>query len=110
MQLLQQVRNESHRFAVTFQRSKRKVKVTQSWLDAVPGVGEATKMKLIRAFKSPLKVREANADELAAAAGKAAARRITEWLQQQETGEGTGAREDDAPGFRAEADASPADQ
>src|SRR5690606_9482121 len=56
LQLLQQVRNESHRFAVTFQRSKRKVRLVTSWLDEIPGVGEATKMKLIRAFKSPLKI------------------------------------------------------
>lgn len=85
LQLLQQVRNESHRFAVTFQRSKRKVRLVTSWLDEIPGVGEATKMKLIRAFKSPLKIREATGEELAAAAGKAVARKILDWLAKQET-------------------------
>lgn len=83
LQLLQQVRDESHRFAVTFQRGKRKARLVRSWLDEVPGVGEATKMKLIRAFKSPLKVREATGEELAAAAGKAAARRILDWLAEE---------------------------
>ncbi len=81
LQLLQQVRNEAHRFAVTFQRGKRKVRLVRSWLDEIPGVGEKTKMKLIRAFKSPQRVREATGEELAAAAGKAAARRILEWLE-----------------------------
>ncbi|HLU69330.1 MAG TPA: excinuclease ABC subunit C, partial [Fibrobacteria bacterium] len=84
LQLLQQVRNESHRFAVTFQRSKRKVRLVGSWLDQVPGIGDKTKMKLIRAFKSPLKVREASGEELAAAAGKAVARKILDWLAQQD--------------------------
>jgi excinuclease ABC subunit C len=84
LQLLQQVRDEAHRFAVTFQRGKRKARLVQSWLDEVPGVGEKTKMKLIRAFKSPLKVREATGEELAAAAGKAAAKRILEWLSKSE--------------------------
>jgi excinuclease ABC subunit C len=84
LQLLQQVRDEAHRFAITFQRSKRKAKMTQSWFDEVPGIGEATKMKLIRAFKSPFKIREATSEELAAAAGKAAAKKILDWLRQAE--------------------------
>lgn len=86
LQLLQQVRNESHRFAVTFQRSKRKARLVTSWLDEVPGVGETTKMKLIRAFKSPLKVREATGEELAAAAGKAVARKVLDWLAAEADG------------------------
>lgn len=81
LQLLQQVRNEAHRFAITFQRGKRKARMARSWLDEVPGIGEKTKMKLIRAFKSPLRVREAPDEELATIAGKAAARRILEWLE-----------------------------
>jgi len=92
LQLLQQVRNESHRFAVTFQRSKRKVRLVTSWLDEIPGVGEATKMKLIRAFKSPLKVREATGEELAAAAGKAVARKILDWLAGEADGSNAKAR------------------
>lgn len=81
LQLLQQVRNESHRFAITFQRSKRTPRMTQSWLDEIPGIGDKTKMKLIRAFKSPLKIREASEAELAVAAGKAVANKIRGWLE-----------------------------
>jgi excinuclease ABC subunit C len=77
------VRNESHRFAITFQRSKRTPRMTQSWLDEIPGIGEKTKMKLIRAFKSPLKIREAAEAELALAAGKAVANKIRAWLEQR---------------------------
>jgi excinuclease ABC subunit C len=84
LQLLQQVRDEAHRFAITFQRGKRKARLVQSWLDEIPGIGEKTKMKLIRAFKSPLRVREATAEEISAVAGNAAAGRIREWLSQAE--------------------------
>jgi excinuclease ABC subunit C len=84
LQLLQQVRDEAHRFAITFQRGKRKARLVESWLDEVPGIGEKTKMKLIRAFKSPLKIREATGEELAAAAGKAAAKKILDWLSKAE--------------------------
>src|SRR5690606_27390654 len=59
LQLLQQVRDEAHRFAITFQRGKRKARLVQSWLDEIPGIGDKTKMKLLRAFKSPVAVREA---------------------------------------------------
>jgi len=80
LQLLQQVRNESHRFAITFQRSKRTPRMTRSWLDEIPGIGDKTRTKLIRAFKSPLEVKEATEEALAAVAGKAAAKKITAWL------------------------------
>ena len=53
LKLLQQVRDEAHRFAITFQRSKRKKHLEASWLDEVPGIGDKTKMKLLRAFGSP---------------------------------------------------------
>jgi excinuclease ABC subunit C len=109
LQLLQQVRDEAHRFAITFQRSKRKAKMTQSWLDEVPGIGEATKMKLIRAFKSPFKIREATSEELAAAAGKAAAKKILDWLRQAEAVmESAPPSEGETPVSEAPADERPA--
>jgi excinuclease ABC subunit C len=81
LQLLQQVRNESHRFAITFQRSKRAPRMVKSWLDEVPGIGDKTKMKLIRAFKSPMKIREATEADLIVAAGKAVAAKIIAWRE-----------------------------
>jgi excinuclease ABC subunit C len=90
LQLLQQVRDEAHRFAITFQRGKRKARLVQSWLDEIPGIGDKTKMTLLRTFKSPLKVREATGEELAAAVGKAAAKRILAWVEQERNGKDTG--------------------
>jgi len=84
LRLLQQVRDEAHRFAITFQRSKRKVHLSESWLDEVPGIGDKTKFKLIRAFKSPLKVKDASAEELAAVVGKSVAAKLLQYREIEE--------------------------
>jgi excinuclease ABC subunit C len=89
LQLLQQVRDEAHRFAITFQRSKRKKHVETSWLDEVPGVGAKTKMKLLRTFGAPAAIEAAPEAELAKAAGKAAAARIRAYLDSKAEAEET---------------------
>jgi excinuclease ABC subunit C len=81
LQLLQQVRDEAHRFAITFQRSKRKKHIETSWLDEVPGVGAKTKMKLLRVFGAPAAIQTASESELAKAAGKATASRVRAFLE-----------------------------
>ncbi len=81
LQLLQQVRDEAHRFAITFQRSKRKRHIEASWLDEVPGVGAKTKMKLLRVFGAPAAIAAAPETELAKAAGKATASRVRIYLE-----------------------------
>jgi len=79
LMLVAQIRDEAHRFAITFQRSKRKTHLIESWLDEVPGVGEKTKFKLLRAFKSPLKVKEASLEELSVVAGKSVAEKLIQY-------------------------------
>jgi excinuclease ABC subunit C len=81
LQLLQQVRDEAHRFAITFQRSKRKQHIETSWLDEVPGVGAKTKMKLLRTLGAPAAIEAASETDLAAAAGKAVAARVRAYLE-----------------------------
>jgi excinuclease ABC subunit C len=81
LQLLQQVRDEAHRFAITFQRSKRRQHIESSWLDEVPGIGDKTKMKLLRAFGAPAAIESAPEAELAKAAGKAVASRIRSYVE-----------------------------
>jgi len=80
LQLLQQVRDEAHRFAITFQRSKRKQHIESSWLDEVPGVGTKTKMKLLQAFGAPAAIAAAPEADLAQAAGKVVAARVRAYL------------------------------
>ncbi|MFD0481213.1 excinuclease ABC subunit UvrC [Kineococcus sp. GCM10028916] len=67
--LLQRVRDEAHRFAITYHRSKRSKAMTTSALDGVPGLGQARKTALLRHFGSVKKLRAASAEEVAAVPG-----------------------------------------
>jgi excinuclease ABC subunit C len=62
--LLQQIRNETHRFALTYHRQRRSSSAFQSSLDAIPGLGPKRKQALIRHFGSPGAVKTASLDEL----------------------------------------------
>jgi excinuclease ABC subunit C len=76
LHLIQMVRDEAHRFAVTFHRTRRNANRLRSELDHIPGIGEKTVAKLLRHFGSLERVREASEDELAGVAGRALARRV----------------------------------
>ncbi|WP_328722307.1 excinuclease ABC subunit UvrC [Streptomyces sp. NBC_00247] len=62
--LLQRVRDEAHRFAITYQRAKRAKRVRSSPLDGVPGLGESRKLALLKHFGSVKKLRQATIDEI----------------------------------------------
>ncbi|MER7170477.1 excinuclease ABC subunit UvrC [Streptomyces mesophilus] len=62
--LLQRVRDEAHRFAIQYQRSKRNKRIRSSPLDDVPGLGEARKQALIKHFGSVKKLRSATIDQI----------------------------------------------
>ncbi|XWN34831.1 MAG: excinuclease ABC subunit UvrC [Roseivirga sp.] len=65
LKLLQQIRNEAHRFAITFHRNKRSKASFQSQLEAIPGVGPKTIDKLLSHFKSFKNIQAADAVTLA---------------------------------------------
>jgi excinuclease ABC subunit C len=67
--LLQRVRDEAHRFAITYHRSKRAAALTASELDGVPGLGPARRATLLRRFGSVRKLRAASVAEIAAVPG-----------------------------------------
>ncbi|HEX3510382.1 MAG TPA: excinuclease ABC subunit UvrC [Solirubrobacteraceae bacterium] len=69
LQLLQRVRDEAHRFAITHHRSRRDRAMTASLLDELPGVGPARKRALLAYFGSPEGVVAASSEELAAVPG-----------------------------------------
>jgi excinuclease ABC subunit C len=79
LQLLQRIRDEAHRFAVTYHRALRARRTIQTELTQVPGIGPATARKLLQAFGSVQGVREAESQALEAAVGPAAAARILVW-------------------------------
>jgi excinuclease ABC subunit C len=64
--LLQQVRDEAHRFAITYHRQRRQKKMTRSVLDDVPGLGPSRRTRLLKEFGSVKKLRERSEDELVA--------------------------------------------
>jgi excinuclease ABC subunit C len=76
LHLAQMVRDEAHRFAVTFHRTRRNASRLRSELDHIPGIGEKTVTKLLRHFGSLERVRQAAEEELIQVAGRAAAQKI----------------------------------
>ena len=69
LRLLQQARDEAHRFAITFQRKRRAVRTITSELLRIPGVGENKRRQLLSAFGSVQAIREATPEQIAAVPG-----------------------------------------
>jgi excinuclease ABC subunit C len=63
--LLQRLRDEAHRFAITFHRQRRSKAMTTSQLDGIPGLGEKRRKALLKRFGSVKKIRAASVEELA---------------------------------------------
>ncbi|MBQ0926501.1 excinuclease ABC subunit UvrC [Saccharopolyspora endophytica] len=67
--LLQRVRDEAHRFAISYHRSKRGKRMTSSTLDAIPGLGETRRAALLKHFGSVKKLRQASVEDIVAVPG-----------------------------------------
>lgn len=76
LRVVQQLRDEAHRFGITHHRDRRSKGQTVSALDGIPGIGPKTREQLIRTFRSVKRMRELSVDELAAAVGPAKATAI----------------------------------
>ena len=83
LHLVQSIRDEAHRFAVTFHRTRRNARDLTSELDQIEGVGERTVQKLLKHFGSSELVRAASEEQLAEVAGRAAARRVKRYYEGQ---------------------------
>jgi excinuclease ABC subunit C len=83
LRMLQQARDEAHRFAITFQRKRRSMRTITSQLLSIPGVGESKRRQLLAAFGSLQGVREATPEAIAALPGfgQKTAERILEILR-----------------------------
>ena len=84
LRLLQRVRDEAHRFAITFQRKQRSKKTLTSELLKVPSIGEKTARKLLRRFGSVKKIRHATLDEIIDTVGRHTAARLLAYLRESE--------------------------
>jgi excinuclease ABC subunit C len=86
---LQHLRDEVHRFAITYHRQKREKGAYRSVLDDIPGVGPKRKKALLRHFGSVARISQATLEELLAVEGmnRAVAARILEGLGRKNNGE-----------------------
>ena len=85
--LLARIRDEAHRFAITYHRRLRSKRTVRSELDSIPGLGPKRRTALLRAFGSASGVRQATAEDLRAAGMPApVVQNILRWI-------GTGPRE-----------------
>ena len=81
--LLQRIRDEAHRFAVTFHRQARSMRDLRSDLDGVPGIGLRRRRALLEAFGSLAGVRRATREELGAVVGARAASAVLDYFSRQ---------------------------
>ena len=80
LKLLQHLRNEAHRFAITFHRQKRSKGAISSQLTEIEGIGENTANKLLKKFKSVKKIKEASFEEIEREVGKYMAEKLRKGL------------------------------
>jgi len=79
--LFQRIRDESHRFAVSYHTVLKRAKQTASSLEDIPGIGPATRRSLIRKFGSLRGVKAANHEEIAALVGEVKAKHLEDYLR-----------------------------
>jgi len=84
LHLIQQIRDETHRFAVTFHRLRRGKRQTRSALVEIPGVGRKTAQKLLKEFGSVANVRRAGVERLSMVIPRKSAERVLAKLEEQE--------------------------
>jgi len=85
LQLLQRIRNEAHRFAITFQRKQRQKKTLHSALYDIPGVGDKSAKKLLNRFGSFKRVKEASLEDLQNVVGKSLGTKVYEYVNTPES-------------------------
>lgn len=76
LKIIQQLRNEAHRFGITFHRNKRSKAALENELESIAGIGAKTAEQLLRQFKSVKRVKEASLEELEALVGRKKAQLI----------------------------------
>jgi len=82
LKLIQQARNEAHRFAISFHRDQRSKNFLQTQLTGIPGIGNVTAQKLLKAFGSVQRLREADPGEISKVAGEKVAKRLKEYFEE----------------------------
>jgi len=84
LRLIRQIRNEVHRFGITFHRKKRSKGTFKNELEDIAGIGKSTADMLLKKFRSVKNIRDKNEEELAVVIGKAKAKIVHDYFQQQD--------------------------
>ncbi len=80
LKLIQQLRNEAHRFAITFHRNQRSKDFTKSSIKNIKGVGDKSVIKLLKHFKSVDKIKEASIEDISIVVGKSIGKKVYDAL------------------------------
>lgn len=83
LKLIQQLRDEAHRFGLSHHRQKRSKAQISSELDSINGIGAVTKKNLLTTFKSIKRLKEADSNEIENAIGKSKAKIIIDWINKE---------------------------
>lgn len=81
LRIIQHIRNEAHRFGITFHRNKRSKNAIQSTLTKIPGIGDKTMEKLMLEFKSVKRLSEAPEDAIVKIIGKSKAEKVISYFK-----------------------------
>lgn len=84
LKVIQQMRNEAHRFGITHHRNKRSKQAIETELDEIPGIGEKTVVDLLKYFRSVKRVKIATKKELAEVVGVSRAQKIIDFYKDEE--------------------------
>ncbi len=85
LKIIQQLRNEAHRFGITHHRDKRSKSALQTTLETIPGIGEKTRIVLLKEFKSVKRLAEASEIEISRVVGAVKAKKIHEFYNTTKT-------------------------
>ena len=83
LKVIQQLRNEAHRFGITFHRDKRSKAAIQTSVELIPGIGEKTMLTLIKHFKSVKRLKLATESEISEVVGVSKAKKITDFYKKE---------------------------
>jgi excinuclease ABC subunit C len=90
LRVLQHIRDEAHRFGITFHRNKRSGKFLLSELESIPGIGEKTIDALLKKFKTVKRLQETPKEEIAAVIGSSRAEKLVDYFDRKKKTENQG--------------------
>ncbi|GAK75108.1 excinuclease ABC subunit C [Nonlabens ulvanivorans] len=83
LKVIQQMRNEAHRFGITHHRNKRSKQAIETELDNIPGIGEKTAVELLRHFRSVKRIKTASKKEIEDIIGVSRAQKIIDFYKNE---------------------------